>query len=100
MTNEDPIKQSIKWLVECGWEKKEAINLAAAIKADTPEKLWEVAPLWLEHCGESMRYVNDMLGSVAMGLINVTQGEDGAWLFALNDKGMGVGKKLNEEKNT
>jgi len=99
MNDEDPIKQSIDWLIKCGWEKKEAINLAAAITANTPEKLWEIGPLWLEHCGESMRYVNDVLGSVAMGLINVTRGEDGAWMFALNDKGMGVGKKLHEDKS-
>lgn len=45
-----------------------------------------------------MKYVNDMLGSVAMGLIEVTQGEDGEWLFKLNDAGMGVGKQLNEEQ--
>lgn len=99
MTKENPITQSIDWLVECGWDKEQATNLAAAIKADTPEKLWEVAPLWLEHCGDSMKYVNDMLGSVAMGLIEVTQGADGEWLFKLNDKGMGVGKQLNEEKS-
>lgn len=99
MTQENPITQSIDWLVSCGWTKEQATNLASAIKADTPEKLWEVAPLWLEHCGESMRYVNDMLGSVAMGLINVTQGEDGEWRFALNDAGMGVGKQLSEEKS-
>ena len=77
MTDKNPITQSIDWLVECGWSKAQATNLAGAIKADTPEKLWEVAPLWLEHCGDSMKYVNDMLGSVAMGLIEVTQGEDG-----------------------
>jgi hypothetical protein len=100
MKEENPIAQSIDWLVECGWDRKQATNLAAAIKADSPEKLWEVAPLWLEHCGESMRYVTAMLGSVAMGLIEVTQGENGEWLFKLNDKGMDVGKKLNEEKNT
>jgi len=99
MNGEDPIKQSIDWLVKCGWDRKQATNLAGAIKADTPEKLWEVAPLWLEHCGESMRYVNDVLGSVALGLINVTQGEDGAWLFALNDKGMDVGKQLHGDKS-
>ena len=99
MTQENPITQSIAWLVECGWDKEQATNLAAAIKADSPEMLWEVAPLWLEHCGESMKYVHAMLGSVAMGLIEVTQGADGEWLFKLNDKGMGVGKQLNEEKS-
>lgn len=97
MTDKNPITQSIAWLVECGWDKEQATHLASAIKADTPEKLWEVAPLWLEHCGESMRYVHDMLGSVAMGLIEVTQDANGEWLFKLNDVGMGVGKKLSEE---
>jgi hypothetical protein len=96
MTQENPITKSIDWLVECGWDRKQATNLASAITADTSEKLWEVAPKWLEHCGESMKYVNDMLGSVAMGLINVTQGADGEWLFALNDEGMGVAKRLDE----
>ena len=97
MTEQNPITQSIAWLVECGWSKEEATNLAGAIKADTPEKLWEVAPLWLEHCGDSIKYVNDMLGSVAIGLIEVTQGADGGWLFKLNDAGMGVGKHFEGE---
>ena len=99
MTDKNPITQSIDWLVECGWTKEQATNLAGAIKADTPEKLWEVAPLWLEHCGDSMKYVNDMLGSVAMGLIEVTQGKDGEWLFKLNDAGMVLGKQSNDEKS-
>lgn len=97
MIDKNPITQSIVWLVECGWSKEQATNLAGAIKADTPEKLWEIAPLWLEHCGESMKYVHAMLGSVAMGLIEVTQGEDGKWLFKLNDAGMGVGEQLNKD---
>ena len=99
MNDKNPITQSIDWLVKCGWSKEQATNLAGAIQANSPEQLWKVAPLWLEHCGESMRYVNDMLGSVAMGLIEVTQGADGEWLFKLNDAGMGVGKQLNEEKS-
>jgi hypothetical protein len=98
MNDKNPITQSIDWLVECGWSKEQATHLASAIKADTPEQLWAVAPLWLEHCGGSMKYVNDMLGSVAMGLIEVTQGADGEWLFKLNDAGMGVGKQLNEDQ--
>jgi hypothetical protein len=36
MTKENPITQSIDWIVECGWDKEQATNLAAAIKADTP----------------------------------------------------------------
>ena len=99
MTDKNPITQSIDWLVECGWSKAQATNLAGAIKADTPEKLWEVAPLWLEFFFFKQKTAYEMLGSVAMGLIEVTQGEDGEWLFKLNDNGMGIGKQLNEEKS-
>lgn len=97
MSNEaNPIKESIKWLVECGWTEDEARNLCAAIKSDVSgEHLWEIAPKWIEHCGESMKYVKTMLGTVATGLVNVTQGEDGEWLFSLNEKGMEVGKQLS-----
>jgi len=98
MTDKNPITQSIDWLVECGWDRKQATNLAAAIEADTAEKLWEVAPAWLDHCGESMRYVQGVLGSVALGLVSVTKGEDGEWLFALNSIGLGVGKELSKEE--
>jgi hypothetical protein len=94
----NPIAESIDYLVECGWEREQARNLVAAITDDSGERLWEAAPKWIEHCGDSMRYVNDMLGSVAVGLIEVRLGEDNkTWLFKLNDQGMGVGKKLTEE---
>jgi hypothetical protein len=91
-----PIEQSIDYLVECGWDREQAVNLVAAINADSAEKLWEIAPLWLDHCGESMKYIN-LMGSVATGLITVTQGKDGEWLFKLNEKGITEGKKLSEE---
>ena len=94
----DPLAESIDYLVECGWYREQAVNLVAAIRDKSGERLWEVAPKWIEHCADSMRYVNDMLGSVALGLIEVRLGEDNeTWLFKLNEKGMGVGKKLTEE---
>ena len=94
----DPLAESIDYLVECGWYREQAVNLVAAIRDKSGERLWEVAPKWIEHCADSMRYVNDMLGSVALGLIEVRLGEDNeSWLFKLNEKGMVVGKKLSEE---
>jgi len=95
----NPIEQSIDYLVKCGWEREQAVNLVAAITHDSGELLWE-APQWIKHCGDSKRYVDEMLCSVALGLIEVRLGEnDETWLFKLNEKGMGEGKKLTEEKN-
>ena len=94
----NPIAGSIDYLVECGWEREQAVNLVAAITDESAERLWEAAPKWIEHCADSMRYVKDMLGSVALGLIEVQLGEDNkTWLFKLNEKGMEMGKKLTEE---
>lgn len=47
----NPIEESRTWLVECGYSETEAENLLRAIKADSPEKLWEIAPKWIEHVG-------------------------------------------------
>lgn len=92
------IEQSIDYLVGCGWERGQAVNLVAAIRDESGERLWEAAPKWIEHCADSKRYVDEMLGSVALGLIEVQLGEDNeTWLFKLNEKGMGEGKKLSEE---
>jgi hypothetical protein len=91
----NPIQESIKWLVECGWTKEQAINLCKAIKSNkSPEDLWEVVPKWIEHCGESMKYVHAMLGTVAMGFVDVTLGDDGEWMFQLNDNGIQAGKDM------
>ena len=94
----NPIAESIEYLVECGWEREQARNLVAAITDDSGDRLLEAAPKWIEHCADSMRYVNDMLGCVALGLIEVRLGEDNeTWLFKLNEKAMSAGKKLTEE---
>lgn len=93
----NPISESIDYLVECGWKREQAVNLVAAIRDESGERLWEVAPKWIEHCAAKMRYVHGMLGTVATGLVNVQMGKDGEWLFELNKKGMAEGKKLSEE---
>ena len=93
----NPITESIDYLVECGWKREQAVNLVAAIRDESGERLWKAAPKWIEHCADSKRYVDVMLSSVALGLGSVEMGKDGEWLFLPNEKGMGVGKKLSEE---
>lgn len=90
---ENPIHASIEYLIDCGWSKEQATNLIKALHDENPERLWEVAPEWIEHCGECMKYVNGMLGTIALGLVNVRKGEEG-WLMGLNDKGLEVGKQM------
>jgi hypothetical protein len=97
--DENPIEESIKYLVDCGWSEDQAENLIKAIYDKSGERLWEMAPLWIEHCGECMKYVHGMLGAVAIGLIKVTRGEESEWLFSLNDKGLKVGEQMFKEEN-
>lgn len=97
MENENPIEGSINYLVDCGWTKEQAENLIRAIYDSTGERLWEMAPKWIEHCGECMKYVNGMLGTVALGLVKVRRGDEGDWLFSLNDKGLEVGEQMFKE---
>lgn len=95
---ENPITESINYLVECGWSEDQAKNLIRAIHDKSGERLWEVAPKWIEHCGECMKYVNGMLGTVALGLVKVSRGEDNDWLFSLSDKGLEVGAQMFKEE--
>ena len=95
---ENPITESINYLVECGWSEDQAKNLIRAIHDKSGERLWEVAPKWIEHCGECMKYVNGMLGTVALGLVKVSRGEDNDWLFSLSDKGLEVGTQMFKEE--
>lgn len=94
---ENPIEASIEYLVDCGWTEDQAKNLIRAIHDKSGERLWEMAPKWIEHCGECMKYVNGMLGTVALGLVKVSRGEDNDWLFSLNDKGLQVGEQMFKE---
>lgn len=94
---QNPIEASIEYLVDCGWTEDQAKNLIRAIHDKSGERLWEMAPKWIEHCGECMKYVNGMLGTVALGLVKVSRGEEGDWLFSLNDKGLEVGEQMFKE---
>lgn len=93
-TKSNPITESIAYLEECGWNKEQATNLVGAIQAKSGDELWELAPKWIEHCGESMRYVHAMLGIVAMGMMKVTMGDDGEWQFTLSNKGIDAGNAM------
>ena len=95
---ENPLTESINYLVECGWSEDQAKNLIRAIHDKSGERLWEVAPKWIEHCGECMKYVNGMLGTVALGLVKVSRGEDNDWLFSMSDKGLEVGTQMFKEE--
>ena len=93
----DPIKDSIKYLIDCGWTENQAKNLIRAIKSDkSGEHLWEIAPKWIEHCGERMVYIKGVLESVAMGLVDVHMNDEGEWTFSLNDTGLNVTQQLQE----
>lgn len=91
---ENPITASIDYLVECGWTTEQARNLISAVNDSSADRLWEIAPRWIEHCGECMKYVNGMLGTVALGLVKVNANDEGEWLFSLNKKGLEVGKQM------
>lgn len=96
--DENPITKSIDYLVECGWQTDQARNLIRAVNDASAERLWEIAPQWIEHCGECMKYVNGLLGTVAMGIVKVNQNNEGEWLFALNKKGLEVGKQMHPDE--
>jgi hypothetical protein len=99
MEEQNPIEGSIKYLVECGWTEDEAKHLIRAIHDKSGERLWEVAPLWIEHCGQCKKYVDSMLGTVALGLVKVSRSEEEpTWLFSLNDEGLKVGKEMFGEE--
>ena len=36
----NPITESIDYLVECGWEREQSVNLVAAIRDESEERLW------------------------------------------------------------
>ena len=81
---DDPIKASHRYLVDCGWTNDQARNLMSSLSADSAEQLWELAPQWIEYCGEAKKMMA-LLESVALGpLIRVSHnGEE--WCYALRD---------------
>ena len=95
MENENPIQKSVEYLVDCGWTEAQAKHLIRAIHDKSGERLWEMAPLWIEHCGQCKKYVDSMLGTVALGLVKVSRSEEEpTWLFSLNDEGLKVGEAM------
>ncbi len=95
MENENPIQKSVEYLVDCGWTEDQAKHLIRAIHDKSGERLWEMAPLWIEHCGQCKKYVDSMLGTVALGLVKVSRSEEEpTWLFSLNDEGLKVGEAM------
>ncbi|MCX8016496.1 MAG: hypothetical protein N2690_01140 [Rhodocyclaceae bacterium] len=77
MDDQNPITQSIEWLVSQGFDKEQAKNICQAILADTPEKLWEDAPAWIEWCGKIKRSHDCIVMLAAMGLVTVEIGPNG-----------------------
>ncbi len=77
MNDDNPITASINWLVDQGFDRKQAANICRAIKADTPEKLWEDAPAWIEWCGKVKRDHDWVVRLDARGLTTVQIGPGG-----------------------
>lgn len=97
MTDEiNPIKESLAYLEECGWSATEARNLLRAIHDSDGERLWAMAPRWIEEVGEAKRRLG-LYEIVASGLATVRRADDDSdWLYALNDRGLAVGAQLSE----
>jgi hypothetical protein len=77
MTDENPIEASIKYLEECGFTNTEAKNLCGAIRADSPEKLWEDAPAWIEWCAKVHFDYHCIVSLAATGALVVELGPGG-----------------------
>ena len=94
MQHKNPIEASKAWLMECGYTEPEAVNLISALKDESKERLWELAPKWIEHVGEHKKYQHLMLDLVAQGIISVSADENGEWMFSLNDEGLALGQSM------
>lgn len=75
MQEDNPIKESIKWLKEFGFTEEEAKNICSAIRADNAEKLWRDAPEWIEWCAKIKHDYETVVKMAAMGIITVELGE-------------------------
>ena len=77
MEDKNPITASIKWLIDQGFDHKQATNICKAIKADSPDKLWQDAPAWIEWCGNVKRDHDCIVMLAAIGLTTVQIGPGG-----------------------
>lgn len=101
MEDKNPIMASIDWLVAQGFDCKQATNICKAIKADSPEKLWEDAPAWIEWCGKVKRDHDCIVMLAAMGLTTVRIGPGGVvndLRMALVD-GIGLSPEISAKGN-
>ncbi len=76
MNETNPISASINWLCDQGFTRTEATNIVRAIKAESPEVLWENAPKWIEWCGKIKKEHDGLVMLVAQGFINVYWNDD------------------------
>ncbi|MFZ5884311.1 MAG: hypothetical protein ACOYYI_11070 [Chloroflexota bacterium] len=91
----NPIQSSIEWLIDQGFDKKQATNICRAIRADCPEKLWEDAPAWIEWCGKIKREYDCIVQLAAMGIIYVEIGPGGVE----DDLRIGLKNEVEIEEN-
>lgn len=92
MNETNPVKASIDWLIEQGFDEDQATNICRAIRADSPEKLWEDAPAWIEWCGKIKREHDCIVQLAAMGLIYVEIGPGGV------EDDLRIGLKVGQEQ--
>jgi hypothetical protein len=90
--DENPIKESINYLVNAGWSKEEAKNLIKALYHEDAKTLWDFAPEWIELVADAKKNLA-MYDLVAKGIVNVTK-HDNAWFYQLNDEGLKVGQQM------
>lgn len=92
----NPIAESLSYLEECGWSSEQARNLLRAIHDSDGERLWQMAPRWIETVGEAKRLMA-LFEVVASGLATVRRADDDSdWLYGLTDHGRAVGAQLSE----
>lgn len=77
MTADNPIAAAIAFLEDRGFTNTEARNLCAAIRADSAEKLWDAAPLWIEWCAKIKLDYDCIVSLAAQGILRVEIGPGG-----------------------
>lgn len=91
------LQSAIYYLVESGWDEDQAKNLIQAIYYKDKNKLINISQEWIEHCADSKFYVEGMLTSIAMGLIDVTKNDNGEWEYSLNKNGLTAATKIQSQ---
>jgi hypothetical protein len=74
---DNPIESAVQYLVSYGFTDTEAKNICRAIHDETPEALWERAPVWIDWCAEVKRDYECIVSLAAQGIICVQLGPGG-----------------------